>query len=115
MNTSELIEKIASDNSLTKTAAKTIVDGGAGQNTLKVDIPGVPTNDEFTSIQKSVQLLTINDTANITTPVDWLLKDTELYATPQGGSQVDVISTEGATLTNIAASNSGGICVRNVS
>ena len=27
MNTSELIEKIESDNSLTKTAAKTIVDG----------------------------------------------------------------------------------------
>ena len=27
MNTSELIEKIAADNSLTKTAAKTVVDG----------------------------------------------------------------------------------------
>ena len=78
-------------------SATTIVNGGAGQNTLQVDIPGIPFDNEFTSIQQSVQLLTVNDTANTTTPIAWLLKDTELFATPSGGSQVDVISTSGAS------------------
>ena len=85
-------------------SARTIVNGGAGQNTLQVDIVGVPFDNEFTSIQQSVQLLTVNDTANTTTPIAWLLKDTELFATPSGGSQVDVISTSVATLTNILGS-----------
>jgi len=86
--------------------AQTIVNGGAGYNTLKVDIPNLPFNNEFTSIDKTVQQLIVDDSANTTTPIAWTLNDTELNAaiiSPSGPS-LDIISTAGADQTDIIGS-----------
>src|ERR1700744_5541712 len=88
------------------TTAATVVDGGAGQNTLKVDIAGIPTDGEFTKVQMNVQTLIVDDSTNTTTPIAWTLTDTDLTAetiTPAGPS-VSVISTEGARTTEIIGS-----------
>ena len=95
---------------LSVSSAKTVIDGGTGYNTLQVDIPDVPFENEFTSIDKTVQLLIVNDSTNSSTPIGWTLNDTDLVATTidnngnPTGTPVAVISTAGADLTDIIGS-----------
>ncbi len=100
--------------------APTIINGGGGSNTLQVDIAGAPVNDEFTSIEMTVQMLIVNDTANTSTPIGWTLNDptydtandtdnllvasTINAAGTPTSSLVAVISTAGADTTEIFGS-----------
>ena len=85
---------------------RTVVDGGAGNDTLKINIPATPRDRQFTSINKTVELLVIDNSLNAT-PVQWTLNDSDLKATTTpGGAQMLVLSTAGANLTRILGGSS---------
>ncbi|WP_158271824.1 LEPR-XLL domain-containing protein, partial [Methylosinus sporium] len=89
-------------------AARTIVDGQSGKDTLQVEVSAQPIANQFTSFDKTVEQLIIDNSANATTPIAWTLLDTDLQAaTLPSGSPVSVISTAGADLTRILGGKTG--------
>ncbi|MBH5399906.1 LEPR-XLL domain-containing protein, partial [Bradyrhizobium sp. CNPSo 4010] len=88
-------------------SARTVVDGGSGKDTLKVDIDGVPVSHQFASIDKTVEYLVIDNSNNQDTAIAWTLFDTDLNATTALSSATSIISTAGAELTRILGGHSG--------
>src|SRR5262249_37180183 len=95
--------------------ARTIIAGGADKDTLKVDIDndpndGVdtpPVSNQFHMIDKTVELLVIDDSNNQSTPTASPLRDSDLNATTATTSATSIISTFGAELARILGGHSG--------
>lgn len=92
-------------DSVASTNNATIVNGGIGNDTLKINIPATPVDRQFTSINKTVELLVVDNSLN-PTAVAWTLSETDLKASVGGGAQMLVLSTAGANLTRILGGTS---------
>jgi hypothetical protein len=90
--------------------AETNIFGRGGEDTVTVFIGGFPTPNQFIKLTVDVEELVVDNTANTSQPVPWILRQTILQAdlgTPTIlTDDVEVINTDGAEFTRILGGGS---------